>query len=58
MGLILVQAVKALLYRLACERDAQAYAQLPLTPEETTGWSNEQWIEDEPGTDWAKVFAS
>lgn len=55
---LLVQAVKELLYRLACERDAQTYARLPLTPEETTGWSNEQWIEDEPGTDWAKVFAS
>lgn len=55
---LLVQAVKELLYRLACERDAQTYGRLPLTPEETTGWSNEQWIQDEPGTDWSKVFAS
>lgn len=55
---LLVQAVKELLYRLACERDAQTYARIPLTPQETTGWSNEQWIEDEPGTDWATVFAS
>ena len=54
---LLVQAVKELLYRLACERDAQSYARLPLTPDETTGWSNEQWIDDEPDTDWAKVFA-
>lgn len=52
---ILVRAVKELLYRLACERDAEAYTRAPMAPDEIA-WSNEHWIDDEPGTDWTEVF--
>ena len=30
--------------------------QVPATPGETGGWTNEKWIDDEPGTDWTEVF--
>ncbi len=53
---LLSMAVRELLYRRACERDAEAYARTPLTGEESAGWPDEHWIEDAPGTDWAKVF--
>ena len=53
---LLSQAVRELLYRRACERDAEAYASTPVTAEESAGWPDERWIEDAPGTDWSKIF--
>jgi hypothetical protein len=48
------RAVKDLLYRLACERDAEVYAQIPQTAEESGPWPSEVWAEDR--TDWNSVF--
>jgi hypothetical protein len=48
--------VKDLLYRLACERDAEIYARMPLTAEELAPWPNEVWAEDD--TDWNAVFGA
>lgn len=53
---LLNQALRELLYRLRCERDAEVYAKQPLTSVETTGWATEAWVDDEAGTDWAEVF--
>lgn len=48
------RAVKELLYRLACERDAKIYARIPLTAEEIGPWPSEVWAKDD--TDWNAVF--
>ena len=53
---LLVRAVRELLYRLACERDAEIYDQMPVRADERGSWSTEAWLEDEPGTDWTEVF--
>lgn len=52
---LLNRAVRELLYRLRCERDAERYALHPLTAAETTAWPNEAWPDDD--TDWAEVFS-
>lgn len=51
---LMERAVKDLLYRLACERDAEIYSQMPQTAEETDPWPTEVWAEDD--TDWNAVF--
>lgn len=51
---LLNRAVRELLYRLRCERDAEQYAVHPLTPAEAAAWPNEAWPDDD--TDWAEVF--
>jgi predicted transcriptional regulator len=51
---LMERAVKELLYRLACERDAEIYAQIPQTAEEMGPWPSEVWAEDD--TDWNAVF--
>lgn len=51
---LLNQALRELLYRLRCERDADKYAQQPLTPAEAAAWPNEAWPDDD--TDWTEVF--
>ena len=53
---LLTRAVRELLYRLRCERDAEIYARLPLMADEMAGWAGEAWTDDEPGTDWSEVF--
>ena len=55
---LLHEAIRDLLYRRACERDAERYAAIPLRREETAPWSTEVSPEDEPGTDWEAVFES
>ena len=55
---LLHEAIRDLLYRRACERDAELYAALPLRREETKLWATETWPKDEPGTDWEAVFES
>ncbi len=55
---LLHEAIPDLLYRRACERDAELYAALPLRREETKLWATETWPKDEPGTDWEAVFES
>lgn len=51
---LLNQAVRELLYRRRCERDAERYALQPLTTAETAAWPNEAWPDDD--TDWTEVF--
>ena len=51
---LLNQAVRELLYRRRCERDAERYALQPLTIAETVAWPNEAWPDDD--TDWTEVF--
>ena len=51
---LLNQAVRELLYRRRCERDAERYALQQLTTAETVAWPNEAWPDDE--TDWTEVF--
>lgn len=51
---LMERAVRDLLYRLACERDAEIYARIPLTAEEMAPWPSEAWAEDD--TDWNEVF--
>jgi Ribbon-helix-helix protein, copG family len=51
---LMERAVRDLLYRLACERDAEIYARIPLTSEEMTPWPSQVWAKDE--TDWNAVF--
>jgi metal-responsive CopG/Arc/MetJ family transcriptional regulator len=51
---LLNQALRDLLYRLRCERDAERYAVQQLTPSETAVWPNEAWPDDD--TDWSEVF--
>ena len=53
---LLSRAVRELLYRLRCERDAEIYARVPLSSGELAAWASEAWAEDEPGTDWSEVF--
>ncbi len=52
---LLNQAVRGHLYRLRCQRDAELYAQQPLTTAEVSEWPNEEWLNDD--TDWTKVFS-
>jgi Ribbon-helix-helix protein, copG family len=47
---LIERAVKDLLYRLACQRDAEIYARVPLSAEEMAPWPNEVWAEG--NTDW------
>jgi Arc/MetJ-type ribon-helix-helix transcriptional regulator len=54
---LLNQALRDLLYRMQCERDAEIYSRTPLTREETAGWASEAWLDDAPGTDWSEVFS-
>jgi hypothetical protein len=51
---LLNQAVRELLYRLRCVRDAERYALHPLTAAETAIWPNEAWPDED--TDWTEVF--
>ena len=51
---LLNQALRDLLYRVRCERDAEAYVRQPQTVEELAPWSTEAWPDDD--TDWAEVF--
>ncbi len=51
---LMERAVRDLLYRLACERDAEIYAQIPATAEEMGPWPSEIRAEDD--TDWNAVF--
>lgn len=53
---LVARATKELLYRLACERNAEIYGRLPITPEEAQPWPKEVWAEDD--TDWAQVSGS
>ena len=53
---LLNRALRELLYRLRCERDAEVYARVPLTDAEATVWGSEMWADDEAGTDWSEVF--
>jgi predicted transcriptional regulator len=53
---LLNRALRELLYRLRCERDAEIYAKQPLTRSETGSWATETWTDDDDGTDWAEVF--
>ncbi len=55
---LLVRAAKEMLYRLACERDAAIYDELPITADEQATWPQTQWPTDSPGTDWSEIFAS
>ena len=52
---LLNRAVRAFLYRLRCERDAERYALHPLTAAETAAWPNEAWPAED--TDWTEVFS-
>lgn len=51
---LLNKALREFLYRIRCERDAERYAQLPLTAAESAAWPNESWPGDD--TDWTEVF--
>jgi predicted transcriptional regulator len=51
---LLDRAVRELLYRLRCERDAERYGARPLTAAEATPWPGEAWPDDD--TDWSEVF--
>ena len=51
---LIVRAVREMLYRLACERDAEIYDRIPLTDDEKAPWPNEVWADDD--TDWNAVF--
>ena len=53
---VLAAALRAYLYRLACERDADLYEKLPLTVVEQGEWVTETWLDDKVGTDWNEVF--
>lgn len=53
---LLVIAVKELLYRLACERDADAYDRLTVTETEIVNQPSGTWLEDAPGTNWDEMF--
>ena len=52
---LLNRAVREILYRLRCERDAERYALQPLTAAELAAWPNEAWPDDD--TDWTEVFS-
>lgn len=51
---LLNQALRELLYRLRCERDAAKYVEQPLTSAESAVWPNEAWPDED--TDWSEVF--
>lgn len=53
---LMVRAVKDLLYRLACERDAASVETRPGGSDDVAEWSNRHWVEDQPGTNWVDVF--
>jgi predicted transcriptional regulator len=53
---LLNRAVREMLYRLQCERDAEIYARMPLTEDEVAVWASEAWAEDDTATDWSEVF--
>jgi len=53
---LLNRALRELLYRMRCERDAEVYARMPLTGDEVAAWDSEVWPSDETGTDWSEVF--
>jgi Arc/MetJ-type ribon-helix-helix transcriptional regulator len=50
------RALDAYLYRLACARDADIYARVPLTEDELALGDATLWSEDAPGTDWQGMF--
>ena len=51
---LLNRAVRELLYRIRCERDAERYAAQPLSGAESSSWPAEAWPDDD--TDWSEVF--
>lgn len=51
---LLNRALRELLYRLRCERDAEKYALNPLDASEIATWPNEAWPDD--NTNWNEVF--
>jgi hypothetical protein len=53
---LLNQALRELLYRRRCERDAEAYQRTPLTGAELAPWATEAWPDDDDETDWGQVF--
>jgi predicted transcriptional regulator len=57
---LLAEALRHYLYRLACERDAAILDARAVGDDEGRDdaalWTNESWLVDEPGTDWAEVF--
>ena len=53
---LLNRALRELLYRLRCERDAEIYARMPMTADEVAAWGSEAWAEDDTATDWSEVF--
>ena len=55
---LLQQAVTDLLYRRACERDADIYDRLPMTATEVGGRGTDGWVDDAPGTDWESIFGA
>jgi metal-responsive CopG/Arc/MetJ family transcriptional regulator len=55
---LLNRAVRELLYRIRCERDAEVYARLPLTEDEVAAWGSEAWADDDTATDWSEVFGA
>jgi predicted transcriptional regulator len=50
------QALDAYLYRLACARDADIYARVPLAEDELAFGDATSWRDDTPGTDWEDMF--
>lgn len=53
---LLNRAVRELLYRMRCERDAERYSISPLNASEIDVWTHE--ARSESDTDWAEVFGS
>ena len=53
---LLSRAVRELLYRLRCERDAEIYDRIPVVRTDRTGWDNEVWPDADDGADWVEVF--
>ena len=54
---LLNRAVREMLYRLQCERDAEVYARMPLTEDEIVTWGSEAWPTDDAATNWSEVFS-
>jgi metal-responsive CopG/Arc/MetJ family transcriptional regulator len=52
---LLTRAVRELLYRMRCERDAETYARIPVAAAELFGAEVTAWPDDD-GTDWDAVF--
>ena len=55
---LLNRAVREFLYRAECERDADRYDELSLTPSEAGNQHETGWLGDAPDTDWDQVFGT